>query len=541
MPGPVPTLVASATSAATATPAGPLPTPTLVVVKPVEVIVAGTPAPPTPAPRASPTAPQAAPTAGSGTAIATPTAATPTSAAPVPTAAASPTASAATATQTATPTRAATAVAATATPAPAAGSIFGVELRSLTQQGGMTLAKQLGAQWLRRNGLIWAQIETAEGARDWSAASGLEQELRDASAQGFTVVLIIRSAPVWARAAGGNQCGPIRADKYQAFAAFVRDAVARYSAAPFNVLHYEIWNEPDVDPSVFANEPDTVFGCLGNSSDAYYGGGAYGELLKAVYPLAKSANPRAQILFGGLLLDCNPAAATGKDCTPAKFLEGALRGGAGSSFDGVSFHGYDFWSLKAGEYANQNWGVAWNTNGLVSAAKATFIRDVLARYGVTGKSLLNTESALVAFGATATTPTNDDFEYTKAVYAAQSAVVALSEGLAANIWYDMDGWLLSGLRDRQGNPTVAYRTYQFAVSKLQGAAYVGKNSQYPNVVVYEFTSRGKRIWWLWGMGKDRRTVALPAAPAAVYSFLGSALAASQSLPVTNEPVLVEFN
>jgi hypothetical protein len=37
-----------------------------------------------------------------------------------------------------------------------------------------------------------------------------------------------------------------------------------------------------------------------------FGGEYYGNMLKIVYPAIKSADPQAQVLVGGLLLDCDP-------------------------------------------------------------------------------------------------------------------------------------------------------------------------------------------------------------------------------------------
>lgn len=417
-------------------------------------------------------------------------------------------------------------------------SIFGVELATFNTAGGLPQAKTLGARWLRRNALLWASVETSEGARNWSAIAELEQELRDASAQGFEVILIVRSAPGWAQKNPGQQCGPVLPSKYAAFGAFLRDAVARYSVAPFNVKYWEIWNEPDADPSLFAGNPNTEFGCLGDQTDEFYGGGAYGELLKAVYPQLKQANPAAQMLVGGLLLDCDPVnPPAGKTCTPSKFLEGALRAGAGAFFDGVSYHGYDYYGGLE-KFSNSNWGAAWNTTGPVSIVKARFIKNALAQYGATGKFLINTESAVIGFGMT---KTNDDFEYTKAIYAVKAYALGMAEGLRANIWYSMKGWLLSGLVDDTMVPHQAYKTIQFLIPKLQNATFTAERASAPGVKVYEFNNQGRLILIAWSADGATRNLTLEAVPAAVYDVTGVALGRTQNQSVTSAPIIVELN
>ncbi len=192
----------------------------------------------------------------------------------------------------------------------------------------------------------------------------------------------------------------MRPDKLGAYADFLHDAVLRYSEPPFNVKFWELGNEPDVDPSLV--NPDWRFGCWGEAGNAYYGGEYYAEMLKAVYPKIKKADEDAQVLVGGLLLDCDPinpplvSTETGetKDCTPSLFLEGILKNGGGEYFDGVSFHAYDYYR-GPDKYDNYNWSSKWDVNGPVLSKKAEFLRDVLTANGYPDKPIFNTESGLL--------------------------------------------------------------------------------------------------------------------------------------------------
>jgi hypothetical protein len=76
------------------------------------------------------------------------------------------------------------------------------------------------------------------------------------------------------------------------------DLVSRYSVAPYNVKYWEIWNEPDIDHTIFTS--DSTFGCWGEQSDALgFGGGYYAQALQAAYPQIKAADPEAQVCSAG--------------------------------------------------------------------------------------------------------------------------------------------------------------------------------------------------------------------------------------------------
>jgi hypothetical protein len=182
-----------------------------------------------------------------------------------------------------------TIILASSTPEPPP-SIFGVEMDQITTGGGLDQVAAANTSWVRRNAVVWSSIETTEGKYDWSGMAGLESELQNASIKNISVVLIVRSTPQWARkiAGTGPACGPISQAKLPAFGNFMRALVARYSVAPYNVKYWEMWNEPDF-PIITG---DQIYGCWGDPSDAYYGGGYYAEMLKAVYPQIKAADPK---------------------------------------------------------------------------------------------------------------------------------------------------------------------------------------------------------------------------------------------------------
>jgi hypothetical protein len=373
--------------------------------------------------------------------------------------------------------------------------VWGVELSSISQAGGLDLVKQAGVYWVRRNALLWSEVEPTEGVRNWEAVAGLETELQAAAAQGLHVILVVRSTPEWAQSSSGSKCSAPKPEKLTAYADFMRDAVQRFSQPPYNIQYWEIGNEPDVAPEVIAG--DAPFGCWGNSSDVYYGGGYYAEILRAIYPQIKSANPQAQVLIGGLLLDCDPRnpPETGsgpKDCTPSRYLEGILAGGGGDFFDGISYHAYDYFGQQLGTYGNSNWASAWNVNGPVLSAKAGYLRSLLDQYNVKGKYLLNTELALLC-GRDGSEPVcqSQDFLLTKSYYLAEAYTSAIAEQLTANIWYNLPGWRGSGLIDNNIEPNKAYQALKTSSEQLGGTAYQGLLTDYPSVKAIFLNARGR--------------------------------------------------
>jgi hypothetical protein len=435
-------------------------------------------------------------------------------------------------------------------------TVFGAEMNSITPSGGLTPMVAAQTQWVRRAAVEWHLVQPVENqSPNWSALATLEQELLTAAQNKMSVILVVRGVPGWAQVIpnSGTTCGPIAPTKYAAFASFMRQLIGRYGAPPYNVKYWDIWNEPDVAPSLVL--PDSYIGCWGNDADAYYGGGAYAQMLQALYPQVKLADPQAQVLVGGLLLDCDPRITNlCADPKPPLFLEGILRAGGGNYFDGISFHAYDYYTHvpdSAGRYANANWQSAWNTTGPVAHAKANFIRQVLAQYGVTGKYLLNTETALIC-GNFPDPPGmgecgSAEFETTKAYYVAQSYAGAIALNLRANVWYSVLGWRNSGLLEADLDPRPAYTAYQFARQKLVDAKYLsavnGADVNNPvGLIGYKFDRGDRRVWVMWSLDGAPHPITFSAGvPLAVWDTLGNPVTTTiNALTLTLQPYYIEW-
>jgi hypothetical protein len=423
---------------------------------------------------------------------------------------------------------------------PAVVTAFGAFLDAGGMNNGLAQMSAASASWVRIP-FYWSDIEASVGQRTWQNVAGLESELKAVSISYMNTILYINDTPKWALKAGYS-CGAVAQDKFEDLAHFLTDLVKRYSVPPFNVKYYELWNEPDVAGAL---------GCWGDFGDTtFFGGGYYGEMLKVAYPAIKAADPQAQVLFGGLLMDCNADSigtclvnhTQAVNLSIARFFDGALADGAAPYFDGVSFHGYDYYEPGLGQYYNANWATSWDTTGPVAPVKAAYLQNALARYNVTGKYLMNTELAILCGRDGTEAPcVTHDHEQTVSAYIVQGMAASKADGLIANIWFSVGGWRGSGLLDSSLNPLPSYNAYKVARVKLGEAVFVRAVTEFSGVKGYEFTNNGRHLWVLWSMTTTDNTLTLGTTPAAVYDIYGNAMPVSTSLDVGLMPVYVEFN
>jgi hypothetical protein len=93
----------------------------------------------------------------------------------------------------------------------------------------------LGIGWVRgNNACTWPTVEPSSGTFDFSTCDTWVEGINQKGAQ---IVMILEYTPSWS---GGGSGIPSVSD----WTTFVQTMVTRYSAAPFNVHYYEVWNEP---------------------------------------------------------------------------------------------------------------------------------------------------------------------------------------------------------------------------------------------------------------------------------------------------------
>ncbi len=411
--------------------------------------------------------------------------------------------------------------------------LFGVEPHRLYDERVMHLLLDSNARLVRYAGVSWDAIEPIEGTYNWDVLYRTDAVLQELAANGIEVILTVRGAPLWAQKIYGHTCGPVAAEKLPAFAEFMAQLVQRYSQPPYNVRYWELGNEPDVDPSLV--RADSVFGCWGDKTDPYYGGGYYAEMLKAVYPAIKAADPQAQVLNGGLLMNCDPTnPPEDGDCRPTLFFEGILRNGGGEYLDIVNFHGYP--PFAQGSLVLDAQFPGWETRGGVVAGKISYLREVMSRYGVE-KPIFHTETSLICaeWNTRDCQPPGDAFFQAQSAYVVRGFLRNWALGVQGTIWYDFEGkgWRYAGLVGADfSNPKPAYRAFRYLITKLADARMTGAVQSLPGVDGYDLLHPdGSHTWVLWSQDETPQTIFLPPGVTAAWDALGN------PVPLTTGPEL----
>jgi hypothetical protein len=421
---------------------------------------------------------------------------------------------------------------------PASGAprqVIGVEVNRGAVGAVAGRLAELRPGWVRYNGVLWDEVEPRRGERRWEALAGVEADLAAISATGAEPMLIVRRAPGWAQEVAGKPCGPIRASALPDFAAFMGELVARYSQPPYNVKHWELGNEPDAPFDLLSgSEP---FGCWGDSRQPDYNGDAYAAMLKAVYPAIKAADPEAQVVFGGLLLECDPElAGQAKPCGMGGFLEGVLAAGGGDYFDMLAYHSYTYWGP-----VTSDWDVGfppWAHRGGALRGKADFLKGVMRRYGIS-KPLIMNEGGLLCYRSDPACGPGGFYE-AQANLAARLYTRAIADGLAGAIWYTLDGpgWQDGGLLDAAQQPRPAYEATRFIAGLLGDAVFVDA-SRDGALESYRFRKGDAMYQIVWTNDGSTRELPLPPGTRAMYTVRGETRPAPSALVAGFEPVIVE--
>jgi len=379
----------------------------------------------------------------------------------------------------------------------------------------LAYAEQLGARWLRLNVVTWKAIEPVPPVGGvhtyrWSDLAIVEQDILAANQARLTVVLGVKEHPAWAVVDPSKPCSAVRDDRLQDFAAFMSALVARYQGPPFNVRYWELGNEPDADPTLVS--ADAGYGCWGDIEDAYYGGAGYGRMLTVIGPAIRAADPEAKIVLGGLLLLRPSTPPSPRRGSPEKFLEGVLQvAGAADNFDILSYHAYTWYQLGAIDSDLND--PYWSSRGGTIAGKTAYVRNIMARYGVS-KPLYIGESALLCGSGSSCNPPSAQFFSVQADHVARFLSRALANSVEMFSWYTLNGpgWFHTSLLDENQDPRPAYQAFQTFSAQVGSSTAPSLTAAYGSTVeAYRFPRRGAVTDVLWSRSTTVRTVSVPVA------------------------------
>lgn len=99
-------------------------------------------------------------------------------------------------------------------------------------------APRLGNGWARQD-FYWSDIEAKKGSWDWKKTDDL---VRGDQAQNLQTLPMLGYNVSWDMAAGARNVSP--PENVADWENFVEHVVTRYSAPPFNLRYFQVWNEP---------------------------------------------------------------------------------------------------------------------------------------------------------------------------------------------------------------------------------------------------------------------------------------------------------
>ena len=358
----------------------------------------------------------------------------------------------------------------------------------------------------------WSCSPTKTVRSSGSCWRRFENELRNLNAAGIKPLVTVTDSPAWARIDAEKPCSAIRADRFDEFAEFMRQLVLRYKEPEFNVHDWELGNEPDVAPELIL-DPASPFGCWGDLDDPYYGGRHYGEMLKAVAPAIRSADAKARIWNGGLLLivPIRPAI----PMQPTRLLPPGIIPGRHPpvrrciefrcpGFSCLPILQRDLPGAGSGQRDYDERLVPW---GGLFVGKATFLRQTLQAYGVDKPLVINETSLICKYGCP---PAGEVFFQRQADFLTRSYVRALANNITGLIWYTLEGpgWYDSGLLS-YGTPKPVYRAYQNLTERLRYSRYLASVSYGAEIEAYAFDTRPEQVQVIWTRTDQVLSVLVP--------------------------------
>ena len=227
---------------------------------------------------------------------------------------------------------------------------------------GLEMVREMGAPWIVEF-FPWAYYERQRGVYDWRSADRIVDH---ANRQGLTVIARLGFVPDWARPArvDGRETTFTYLDEAgaQAFAEFAGEFAAHFAG---RVRHFQIWNEPNLTNEVGMRRVDPA---------------AYVNLLRAVYPRVKQANPDAIVLAGALA----PPTERNRDAAldDLVYLEEMYVAGARPYFDALAIHNYGMIDAPEADPAPDR----------INFRRAELLRVIMARHGDAQKPAYITET-----------------------------------------------------------------------------------------------------------------------------------------------------
>jgi hypothetical protein len=351
-----------------------------------------------------------------------------------------------------------------------------------------------GACWTRVQ-VNWAMIQPNPPPAPYVWGPYHDDLLKLVAESGVQIIAVVHDVPDWAQDPQGSGEQRVSAARMGDFAQFLTDAVNRYKVSPYNIRHWELFNEPDGTVS---------WPGIGGWGDQ---GADYARMLSWAYPAIKAADPGATVLLGGLAYDWFTEY---KGPFNRYFADAVMAAGGGDFLDVTNLHYFpDFYAewerwVPHGnpptcgdvEDLQDKPYTAW---GIDLVAKTNHFRNRLSTCFGVSKPVWVTE--LAEHGES----DQPEALAQQARYVVQGQVRALAAGVEKIIWFALvspsyDPWDQGLLFDHDWSPKPAFYTYRTLILEMTGYTYA-RSLDTPDVEGYVFRNAAgqeKTVAWAWG-------------------------------------------
>jgi hypothetical protein len=325
-----------------------------------------------------------------------------------------------------------------------------------------------GAGWARVR-VGWSQIQPDPPPADYVWGPYHDEKLRLVRESGVRLIATVADAPEWA---ADSPCKPIYTERLDEFAQFLSDLVKRYKQPPYNIQHWELFNEPDY------TWPNGSLGGLGCWADAdgAEDGERYAQMLAVAYGAIKAADPEATVLMGGVAHDWFTEYGGPFD---RYFPDDVMAYGGGNHLDVLNFHYFpDFhaeWERWAPQRSPPTCGVvddgqgtpyeAW---GIDLIAKTNHFRNRMSVCFGVNKPLWVTELAEHGYA------NNTQSLARQARYVIKGYARGLAAGVENITWYALvtpNDSYEQGLLHDDFTPKPAFDAYSTMTTELKGYTF----------------------------------------------------------------------
>lgn len=398
-------------------------------------------------------------------------------------------------------------------------SLFGVQVYNDSRPVSRYYSSLMdsGATWLRV-AVNWSAVEptnTTPGGFLWQYADTPLGAAERPGGSGVRVIGTIETAPTWARYDSFKPDGPLNSAGMEGFKEFVGAIVERYDGDGYQ----DAPGSPIVDYWELYNEPDRRL----DSTDGRWGQhpAEYAAMLAAAYPIIKSHNPDARVVFGGIAYDFftdqgGPFVRS--------FLDEVLKAGGGNYFDIFNFHTYPAFAA--------NWLPAGTANGGSGLYEKTqHLRQKLQSYGL-NKPIIVTEAGWQSN----TTPGSPGSEEIQSRYVAQLFIQSLAADLDVMIWWMLydpgEGTGEYGLVNRDTVPyrKLSFTAYQTIINVMTGKEFArvlpAAETNHGAMEAYQFrdTISGRAYYVAWlnpVSSRETATLSVAAEQARIIDLYGA--------------------